>query len=87
MIVTIPIIADHGGYPGNLGTFEISDNCPKCGEPRGTIFGILSYDGSRRLNVDGWFNSCGHVDLYSEIVKEGKRVAFKEPTHIGKYSN
>ena len=63
MIVTIPACDEHCGYMS--ATYEISDKCPVCGGPRGQIFGILSYDGSRRLHVDGWKNPCGHVDKYS----------------------
>jgi hypothetical protein len=80
MIVTIPAKTEHEGYAS--ATYEISDNCPVCGEPRGEIFGAYSYDGSRRLNVDSWRNKCGHIDKYSNVRKEGKRVAYKEPTTL-----
>lgn len=83
MIVTIPKIREHAGYVGNLITLEISDKCPDCGDPRGEIFGTHSYDGSRRLNVDGWRNPCGHVDLYSDVRNEGKKVKFKDPEPFG----
>ena len=79
MIVTIPLKREHAGSPFALGTFEISDNCPKCGQPRGEIYGTHSYDGSRRLNVDGWKNDCGHTDHYANVREEGKRVDYKEP--------
>lgn len=79
MIVTIPKFSEHAGYAGNLISLEISDFCPICGKPRGKIYGTHSYDGSLRLNVDGWINDCGHVDKYSDIVKDGKVVPFKEP--------
>lgn len=71
MIVTIPKITEHAGYPGNLITIEISDVCPKCGAKRGTrIWDGFSYDGSRRLNVTCWSNECGHIDFYSDVRKE-----------------
>ena len=85
MIVTIPTCTEHAGFEGNLGTFEISDSCPKCGKPRGKVFGTHSFDGSRRLNVDGWRNECGHIDRYSDVREEGKRVKFKEPTCFNTY--
>ena len=44
--------------------------CPACGGPRGEPFPSHSYDGSRRLHVHGWHNPCGHVDKYSEVLKE-----------------
>lgn len=77
MIVTIPAMQEHEGM--FLVTLEISDNCPKCGKPRGKVFGAHSYDGSRRLNVDGWENECGHIDKYEDVRKEGKKVPYKEP--------
>lgn len=71
MIVTIPKVIEHAGYDGNLVTIEISDNCPKCGAKRGVNrWRGLSYDGSRRLDVDCWSNECGHIDKYSEVIKE-----------------
>jgi hypothetical protein len=73
MIVTIPGIAEHGGYPGNAIKIEISDSCPICGVKRGTPNIVLSYDGSRRLFVDGWKNECGHIDKY-ETLREGLKT-------------
>lgn len=80
MIVTIPSSAQHNGQ--GLVSLEISDSCPVCNGPRGKLFGTHSFDGSRRLNVDGWNNSCGHVDTYAAIREEGRRVAFKEPAEF-----
>lgn len=77
MIVTIPNKSEHNGF--GLITLEISDNCKKCGKPRGEIFGTHSFDGSKRMNVDGWRNECGHIDKYCDIRKEGKRVEYKAP--------
>ncbi len=70
MQVTIPITRNHEGFTGNLRTFVISDNCPVCGGPRGQTYSTISYDGSRRLHCDGWKNPCGHVDYYSDVIKE-----------------
>lgn len=68
MIVTIPAIEQHEGYPQNLMTVEIADTCPKCGKKRGfKRWRGFSYDGSRRLHVDCWENECGHLDTYSEV--------------------
>lgn len=78
MIVTIPSSSEHGGI--GLVSLEISDNCPICGAKRGEKYGTHSFDGSRRLNCDGWSNPCGHVDKYSAIRVEGKPVPFQEPT-------
>ncbi|PCJ57326.1 MAG: hypothetical protein COA65_09715 [Rhodospirillaceae bacterium] len=70
MQVTIPKITQHDGYPGNAIIINISDICPVCGEKRGVPFKGLSYDGSRRLHVDLWQNRCGHIDRYSDVIKE-----------------
>lgn len=84
MIVTIPSTTEHAGF--GLATYEISDECPKCGEQRGKVFGTHSFDGSRRMNVDGWRNKCGHTDKYCDVRKEGKRVRYKEPTSFNRYA-
>lgn len=70
MRVTIPKISEHEGMYFNAVTVEISDKCPKCGGKRGEPFETVSYDGSRRLNVSGWSNACGHIDKYSDVLKE-----------------
>lgn len=51
-------------------TVEISDNCPICGKERGE-------PGLRHFMEDGypytvhvWMNPCGHVDKYSDVIKE-----------------
>lgn len=46
--------------------------CPTCGAERGEIENVLSYDGSRRMSVDGWMNECGHIDKYSAVRREAK---------------
>jgi hypothetical protein len=70
MTVSIPRIEQHEGYPGNIITIEISNKCPICGGKRGEPHKVLSYDGSRRLEVDGWINSCGHIDKYESVRQE-----------------
>ena len=84
MIVTIPSRTQHEGF--YLATFKISNKCPKCGKQRGKIFGTHSFDGSRRMNVDGWMNKCGHIDYYSDVRKEGKKVAYKKPQTFNRYA-
>lgn len=70
MKVTIPEREKHQGLYAL--TVEISDTCPKCGGPRGVPYPTVSYDGSRRLNVEGWENPCGHIDSYDAIRQEVK---------------
>lgn len=85
MIVTIPSTKEHAGQ--GLRTFKVSDQCPVCGGPRGPVFGVHSYDGSRRLNCDGWENPCGHLDTYTLIRETGEPAPYKEPCCFGKYEN
>ena len=73
MIVTIPAKENHEGL--YKAKYEISDNCPKCGSKRGEVFKTLSYDGSRKMEVDGWKNPCGHIDYYSNVRQEGKLIS------------
>lgn len=80
MTVTIPSCTEHNGIYAT--TYEISDFCPVCNGPRGKLYGALSYDGSRRLHVDGWKNPCGHIDKYEAVRQEGRKVAYKQPTAI-----
>lgn len=44
--------------------------CPICGQPRGQIKRVKSYDGSLWMVCDGWDNPCGHVDRYVNVVSE-----------------
>ena len=72
MVVEIPIIAQHAGLNFYVRKIEIQDFCPKCKMPRGknTIHKVRSYDGSRFVICDGWENPCGHIDKYSDVIKE-----------------
>lgn len=81
-IVEIPNREQHEGYEGNIRRYDIGDTCLICGQPREItkIFRGLSYDGSRRLNVDCWTNKCGHVEKYSLCREKGKVVDYTTPT-------
>lgn len=70
MTVTIPAKQEHEGLYSMVVT--ISKKCPICGGERGNPYPTISYDGSRRLHVDGWQNNCGHLDRYSEVRKESR---------------
>lgn len=71
MTVRIPACEQHQGMFYMI--VKISRTCPVCGGQRGTPqHDMLSFDGSRRLVVDGWLNSCGHVDGYGAVLKEAK---------------
>ncbi len=66
--VTIPACAEHEGIYKVAVCLKWV--CPICGEPRGEPHSALSYDGSIRMIVHGWFNPCGHVDKYSAVINE-----------------
>jgi len=68
--VTIPATATHEGIYAKR--VVLKWNCPTCGEPRGEIHETISYDGSRRLNVNGWINPCGHIDKYDHVREEAR---------------
>jgi hypothetical protein len=63
--VTIPACEEHGGF--RLMRVNLFWYCPVCGQPRGELKKVRSYDGSRRLNVHGWDNACGHIDKYADV--------------------
>ena len=69
--VIVPAMEQHQGLHKIKVTLRWM--CPQCGGPRGEIFDTLSYDGSRRLNVHGWNNPCGHIDKYSDVRREANR--------------
>ena len=63
--VVIPACEQHDGYAAI--TVSLPWVCLECGGPRGKPVKTVSYDGSRRLQVHGWSNPCGHVEKYSTI--------------------
>jgi hypothetical protein len=69
-VVFIPANEQHAGIEGI--TVKLLWFCPVCGERRGEVEKVRSYDGSRILFCDGWFNRCGHVDKYPDIRQEAK---------------
>ena len=71
--VQIPAMGEHQGF--YTITVELEWRCPVCGGPRGDVRRVLSYDGSRRLECDGWTNPCGHVDKYWAVRQEAKQLA------------
>jgi hypothetical protein len=67
--VYIPACVEHDGIMGMY--VKLFWNCPVCGKPRGEIVdNVRSYDGSRILYCDGWYNPCGHIDKYSDVRHE-----------------
>lgn len=66
--VTIPSCLQHEGIRSVQ--VRLFWTCPVCGGPRGEPYDTISFDGSRRLAVQGWRNPCGHIDHYYECRKE-----------------
>jgi hypothetical protein len=66
--VEIPARDAHDGHASIR--VDLLWECPTCGGPRGEVGRAISYDGSRRLECDGWSNPCGHIDLYASVRRE-----------------
>lgn len=77
--VRIPGCVDHAGL--HIVAVELVWLCPECGGPRGEPFDTLSYDGSRRLEVQGWVNPCGHTDQYGAVRTEAGLTSCREHAH------
>ncbi|NNP68412.1 hypothetical protein [Acinetobacter sp. Ac_5812] len=63
--VTIPAVAEHGGF--HHMTVALPWVCIHCGSQRGEVRQGMSFDGSRRMQVDMWDNPCGHVEKYADV--------------------
>ena len=46
--------------------------CPRCGKPRGEPWSRSFYENDQSLTVSCWYNECGHVDHYTEVLKEAR---------------
>ena len=68
--VFIPATTEHMGMAGIK--INLEWKCPVCRKPRGQIIKTKSYDGSRILDCDGWENECGHIDKYTNCIKEAQ---------------
>ena len=64
-LVTIPACVEHEGIAS--AEVLLPWTCIHCGGPRGEPVPMLSFDGSRRLEVHGWANPCGHLERYAEV--------------------
>jgi len=56
-----------------LATVEISDDCPKCGKPRGKPEKRRFHEFGEYYYVDCWHNACGHLDRYRAVLREAQR--------------
>ena len=53
---------------------EISDDCPKCGQRRGTPEPQQFCEDGEWFTVDRWTNACGHVDTYKDVYQEANEI-------------
>lgn len=76
MIVTVidrrPAAVDAGLCRPYMVDVEISDNCPICNGPRGKPILHQWHQDGDTLSAHKWVNPCGHIDLYSEVIKEAE---------------
>jgi len=49
---------------------QLSDNCPKCGQPRGEAHPGRVIEDGEVFCVDTWVNPCGHQGLYRDCWQE-----------------
>jgi hypothetical protein len=62
----------HGPLRVAVRTITIDDNCPECGDPRGTPEGMNQYDDGVHYWVQTWSNPCGHADPFVKVIKEAE---------------
>ncbi|MFG3510197.1 hypothetical protein ACGF5F_32395 [Streptomyces sp. NPDC047821] len=77
-------VCDRGTGRGYVGvairTVTIAATCPQCGGPRGTdtVRNHNFHEDGEWLSVDRWTNPCGHVDMYSAVLREARLKADAE---------
>lgn len=57
-----------------LRNVEIADNCPRCGNPRGIPTWSRLCEEGEWYSVSNWDNPCGHLDMYSDVLKEAEFI-------------
>lgn len=53
----------------------VGTRCLRCGGPRGEVRGQNSCDDGEYYHVHKWANPCGHIEMYDDVVAEGRRWA------------
>lgn len=53
---------------------EIGENCPMCGEKRGTPEWHNQTEDGEFYQLHIWKNHCGHLDAYRDCYLESKRL-------------
>ncbi|MGW6420638.1 hypothetical protein [Streptomyces sp. NPDC055055] len=82
MTVRVTSRGDGPGYSGvGIVTVTVAALCPKCGGPRGTdtVRPHRFHEDGEWYVADTWDNPCGHVDLYSSVLRESRNRPLPEP--------
>lgn len=56
----------------------ISKKCPCCGAERGEPKLTRQYDNGDYRYIHIWKNPCGHIDKYTEVLKEAMEIKKSE---------
>ena len=59
----------------------ISAYCPRCGRRRGQPQGLNQHDDGAWYWVQTWTNPCGHVDMYTSVLREAGATLHRAVTH------
>ena len=77
-VVDRQAMADRYGTPSFNGvvlrTVEILDVCPVCGKQRATPSKSRYHEWGEFYEVDTWMNACGHVDSYTDVLREADMI-------------
>lgn len=67
-------------YGPFFATVTIPRTCPVCGGPRGNPVRRTFAEDGAFYTVDQWENPCGHIDMYADVIEEGRRYAERQHT-------
>jgi hypothetical protein len=83
LLRTVRLVERLPALPPRVVTADVSAVCPRCGRPRGRVeeFKFVDHETQMRVTADRWLNSCGHVDLYVELLAEAARIAASQEGH------
>jgi hypothetical protein len=69
--MTVDVIKrTNGGWDLRIVSVTIPDTCPKCGGKRGEPWAHRFHEDGRWYTCSRWDNPCGHIDMYSDVLRE-----------------
>lgn len=74
VVVMYRWIDPSGSWGGRPVTVKIADTCPVCGGPRGELRWQTFCEDGEWFTVNVWTNACGHVDKYTDVLKEAGKA-------------